>query len=411
MILKNDIEQAVQAQKAYLENKSGIIERCFSKHFKTTGKHIEVISGIRRCGKSTLMTQIIHHNYQRIAYFNFEDARVFGFEVNDFTKLDEVIGRGVDAYFFDEIQNVKSWEVFVRQLHDRNEKVFITGSNAMLLSKELGTRLTGRHIRHELFPFSYLEFLRYKKLEINSNTFSQYLLKGGFPEYLGVDNPEVLQNILKDIVLRDIAIRYSIRNTGSLMDIALYLLSNIGKEFSYNKIRKVFNIGSTNTVSDYLSWFGDAYLFFLLPKFSWSAKSIATNPRKAYAIDNGLINANTLSFREDRGRLLENAVFMHLRQKKLSLFYFRDQHECDFVVFENKQCIWVIQVCELLNQDNLHREIEGLKEAMAFFKLKEGFVLTLDQNDILTINGLTIYILPVYEFVTSGLAAIKNNKI
>ncbi|HOI31506.1 MAG: ATP-binding protein [Bacteroidales bacterium] len=409
MILKNDIEHAFQAQQVNLQLNAKLIEREFLARFKTTGKHIEVISGIRRSGKSTLMKQIIQRKYKQTAYFNFEDARVFGFEVNDFTKLDEVIGQGIDAYFFDEIQNVTSWEVFVRQLHDRNEKVYITGSNATLLSKELGTKLTGRHIRHELFPFSYQEFLNYKQLEKNANAFGQFLLKGGFPEYLDTENPEVLQNMLKDIVLRDIAIRYSIRNTASLMDITLYLLSNIGKEFSYNKIRKNFHIGSANTVSDYLSWLADAYLFFFLPKFSWSARSIATNPRKVYAIDNGLVNANTLSFREDRGRLLENAVFMHLRQQKNSLFYFREQHECDFVVFENKQCKWLIQVCEELNKDNLHREIEGLKEAMAFFKITEGFILTQNQNDTLLLDGLKIHILPVYEFVTSSISNVSND--
>ncbi|HMM10802.1 MAG TPA: ATP-binding protein [Bacteroidales bacterium] len=380
------------------------------EHFQPTGNHIEVISGIRRCGKSTLMKQIMQQYHQKPAYFNFEDPRVFGFEVKDFVKLDEVIGQGVDAYFFDEIQNVPSWEVFVRQLHDRNEKVYLTGSNAMLLSKELGSRLTGRHIRHELFPFSYQEFLRYKQLDADPDSFSKYLLKGGFPEYLDTDNPEVLHNLLKDIVFRDIAIRYSIRNTSGLMDIALYLLSNIGKEFSYNKIRKTFAVGSANSVADYLSWLGDAYLLFFLPKFSWSARSIAANPRKVYAIDNGLVNANTLSFRDDRGRLLENAVFLYLRQQKNNLFYFRDQHECDFVVFENKQCKCLIQVCEQLNHDNLHRETEGLKEAMAFFRMKEGYILTLQQEDTLTLNGHTVHIMPIYKFIAHALPSSAKSK-
>lgn len=411
MILKQDIEQAIKAQQTNLNLNSGIIDRGFMEDFSPTGKHIEVISGIRRCGKSTLMKQIMQQHHQKLSYFNFEDPRVFGFEVKDFIKLDEVIGQGVDAYFFDEIQNVPSWEIYIRQLHDRNEKVYITGSNATLLSKELGTRLTGRHIRHELFPFTYQEFLRYKQLEAGSSTFSQYILKGGFPEYLDTENSEVLQNILKDIVFRDIAIRYSIRNTASLMDITLFLLSNIGKEFSYNKIRKAFKVGSTNTVSDYLSWLGDAYLLFFLPKFSWSARSIASNPRKVYAIDNGLVNANTLSFREDRGRLLENAVFLYLRQKKNNLFYFHDQHECDFVVVENKQCKYLIQVCEQLNHDNLHRETEGLKEAMSFFRMQEGYVLTLDQNDTLTMDGLTIHIMPAYEFILNALPSSGTSKI
>lgn len=402
MILKNDIELALAAQHEYLGIKSGIISRDFIEQFKPTGKHIEVISGIRRCGKSTLMKQIIQARYQKIAYFNFEDARVYGFEVNDFAKLDEIIGLGVDAYFFDEIQNVSSWEVFVRQLHDREEKVYITGSNATLLSKELGTRLTGRHIRHELFPFSYHELLRYKHIEANTDTFNYYLLMGGMPEYLDTESPEVLQNILKDIVFRDIAIRYAIRNTSNLMDITLYLLSNIGKEFSYNNIRKTFKVGSANTISDYLTWLGDAYLLFFMPRFSWSAKSIAANPRKVYAIDNGLVNANTLSFSKDRGRLLENAVFMSLRRKNFGLYYFRENRECDFVVFDKKQCKCLIQVCETLNNDNLARETEGLLEAMVCFKMTEGYILTLDTEDTLQYNGNNIIVLPVWKWLLKG---------
>ncbi len=400
MILKQDILLAIVAQRELLTEKSGTISRNFMKTFYPTGKHIEVFSGIRRCGKSTLMKQIIRTRYQKTAYFNFEDARVHGFEVNDFLKLDEVFGTGIDAYFFDEIQNVPSWEVFIRQLHDRNEKIYITGSNATLLSKELGTRLTGRNIRHELFPFSYDEFLRYKLLSRDAVSFTKYLINGGFPEFLDTENPEVLQNILRDIVFRDIAIRYSIRNTGILMDITLYLISNIGKEISYNNLRKTFSMGSANTVSDYLSWMADSYLLFFLPRFSWSAKSIAVNPRKVYCIDNGLVNANTLSFSEDRGRLLENAVFMHLRRDYDNLYYFKDNHECDFVVFADKHCKMLVQVCEVLNHDNLNREMDGLREAMSFFKMNEGFILTLNQQDELGSNDTLIHVMPVYQFIT-----------
>lgn len=403
MVLKKDIELALDAQRGLLTTKNGIINRLFLNDFKPTGNHIEVISGIRRCGKSTLMKQIIHNKYQNTAYFNFEDARVHGFEVGDFTKLDEVIGGGIEAYFFDEIQNVPSWEIFIRQLHDRNEKVYITGSNAALLSMELGTRLTGRHLRHELFPFSYVEFLIYRNLEANLSSFSLYLRIGGFPEYLDTENPEILQNLLKDIAFRDIAVRYGIRNTGSLMDLTLYMISNIGKEFSYNNLRKILSFGSANTVSDYLSWLGDSYLLFFLPRFSWSAKSIAVNPRKVYAIDNGLINSNTLSFSEDKGRLLENVVYMFLRQQQVDLFYFREQHECDFVIFENRKCKKLIQVCDELNSDNLKRELEGLQEAMTFFGMKEGYILTRDQRDELQQNNTVVHLIPIYQFITSDM--------
>ena len=152
----------------------------------------QVISGIRRSGKSTLMRQIIKKYYEKVAYFNFEDSRVFGFEVGDFSKLDDVIGEDVEAYFFDEIQNVKGWEVFVRQLHERGEKVFVTGSNASLLSREMGTRLTGRYLSHEVFPFSYKENLTFLGLDDNQENFNEYVVKGGFPEFLRDQNPEIL---------------------------------------------------------------------------------------------------------------------------------------------------------------------------------------------------------------------------
>lgn len=400
MLLKRDIEIAYHEQHEQVETKHGFIERQFMQRFIPAGKHIEVISGIRRCGKSTLMKQLIQARYQKTAYFNFEDARVYGFEVSDFQKLDEVIGKDIEAYFFDEIQNVTDWEIFIRQLHDRNEKVYLTGSNATLLSKELGTRLTGRHIRHELFPFSFEEFLSYKGIENNLDSLNMYLLQGGFPEYLEILKKEVLQNLLKDIVFRDIAIRYAIRNTTSLMDITLYLLSNIGKEISFNNLRKTFSVGSANTVSDYLSWLADAYLLFFLPRFSWSAKSIAANPRKVYAIDNGLVNANTLSFSADRGRMLENAVYQYLRRQGSDLFYFREERECDFIVFRQKECRQLIQVCEVLDQDTFKREVEGLQEAMKFFKMAEGYILTLNQKDSLEIGEYKISVMPVFEFFT-----------
>lgn len=400
MVLKNDIEKALKAQSTLISARHSDIDRTFLLNFSPAGRHIEVISGIRRCGKSTLMKQIIQQYYQKTAYFNFEDARIHGFEVSDFAKLDELFGIGIEAYFFDEIQNVPFWEVFVRQLHDRNEKVFITGSNAALLSKELGTRLTGRHLRHELFPFSYPEFILYRNLKESALSFTQYLQVGGFPEYLETERPEVLQNLFRDIVYRDIAIRYSVRNTDSLMNIALYLLSNVGKEISYNNLRKTFALGSANTVSDYLSWLADTYLFFFLPRFSWSARSVAINPRKVYAVDTGMINANTLSFSKDRGRLLENAVYMFLRQQNAGLFYFRENHECDFVVFEGQKCKMLIQVCEFINSDNLARELDGLNEAMLFFNLNEGFILTLDQQDELHIHDKFVYVMPVFNFVT-----------
>lgn len=399
MVLKADIEKAFRSQQQFLKPDAKDIKRDYLHNYKPDKKHIEVITGIRRCGKSTLMKQIIRRHYRHIAFFNFEDSRIFGFNIHDFQKLDEVMPSSADAYFFDEIQNVDAWEIYIRQLHDRGAKIFITGSNASLLSKELGTRLTGRHLRHEMFPFSYSEFLLFKKQKKSADSCELYLSAGGFPDYLSAGNPEVLQTLLKDIVMRDIAIRYNIRNSRTLMDITLFLLSNIGKECSYNNLRKTFGLGSANTTSEYLSWLEDTYLFFFLPRFSWSAKNIAVNPRKIYAIDNGMVNANTLSFTDDKGRLLENAVYLHLRKKNYSLFYYREQKECDFVVVENKKCKLLIQVCWEINGDNKHRETEGLLDAMSYFNRNEGIIVTFNQRDTLRVDNNIIHLVPAFDFL------------
>ena len=397
MALKTEIQAAYNLQQTRKQNVSGKNLREKTDKIQTENSFVQVITGVRRCGKSTLL-HFLMWKYSKIAYFNFEDPRIIDFDVADFAKLDEIIPEDTEAYFFDEIQNVAQWEVYIRQLHDYEKKVYITGSNASLLSKDLGTRLTGRYLATELFPFSYAEFLQFQKIDNTEKAVEKYLKLGGFPEYLRTNNVEVLQNLFKDIVFRDIAIRYSIRNTRLLINVALYLLSNIGKETSFNSLKKTFQVGSANTIMDYLNWFEDAYLLFFLQKFSYSAKSIAINPRKVYAIDNGLINANSLSFSEDKGRILENAVYIHLRNQGIKIYYFREISECDFVLFHQEKCIKAIQVCHEVHSENQEREVLGLVEAMQFFDLKEGFIITFNQKDTIFQEGKVIQLVPATEF-------------
>ena len=401
MLLKSQIEEAYQLQQKKKQSIKDKVGREKDDNFISDNSFIQVISGIRRCGKSTLL-HFLMSKYNKIGYFNFEDSRVINFDVSDFSKLDEVIPNDVEAYFFDEIQNVPQWEIYIRQLHDYGKKVYITGSNASLLSKDLGTRLTGRYLNTELFPFSYTEFLEFDKSQISEVSFQNYLINGGFPDFLKTNQVEVLQNLFKDIVFRDIAIRYSIRNTKLLIDIALFLLSNIGKETTYNSLKKTFQVGSANTVMDYLSWFEDAYLLFFLQKFSWSAKSIAINPRKVYAIDNGLINANSLSFSSDKGRMLENAVYIFFRSKGIKMYYFKEKKECDFVLFNQENCIAAVQVCYEIHSDNKEREFIGLLEAMTFFNLETGFIITQNQKDTIEINTKKIQLIPAFEYFTTA---------
>lgn len=397
MVLKSLLEESYLRQQLQVSELKYSIVRQKNSLYNSDNNFVEVITGIRRCGKSILLKQLIN-NYQSIAYVNFEDPRLFGFEVADFSKLDEIMGNP-DAYFFDEIQNINSWELFVRNLHDRGKKVFIAGSNASLLSAELGTRLTGRHLRKELFPFSYTEYLDFTKTENTLENFSKYFSLGGFPEYITLQNPEVVHNLLKDIVFRDIAIRHSIRNTQVLMDLTLYLLSNVGKEVSYNNLKNTLGFGSTNSVTDYVSWLEDAYLLQILHKFSWSAKKTLINPKKIYGIDNGLVAANTLSFTSDQGRMLENMIFIHLKKNYEKVFYFKEKKECDFVVFNNQKCTFALQVCYEVTIDNQKREVEGLVEALDFFDLPKGFIITYNQKDTLFFKSKTIELLPAFQFL------------
>jgi len=398
MVLFSEIESAYNSQQESLMASNKGIDRFLQNKPGQTG-HIDIITGIRRCGKSTYMNQLSTSIKGDLSFFTFEDSRVFGFEVGDFPKLLQIMGTNKSAYFFDEIQNIEGWEVFIRNLHDQGKKVFITGSNASLLSFELGTRLTGRLLCFELFPFSYKEFLNFFNIAPSVTTFQQFLEKGGFPEYLKFGSIETLQQLFRDILYRDIAVRYGVRNVKTLIDIALFLISNVGKEYSFNRLKNTFNLGSANSVSEYVGWFEDSYLIFSVPQFSWSPKSMSVNPKKVYTIDTGFAMANSLSYTNDRGRLLENAVFLEFKRKGFNINYFRKKHECDFVVFKSKQIEGVYQVCAELNLDNKSRETDGLIEALEFFDLQSGTILTMNQEDYFNISGREIKVVPVWKWL------------
>lgn len=360
-----------------------------------------VISGIRRCGKSTLLHQIMR-KIRGFYYFNFEDPRAVNFELEDFQKLDNIFMDEYGAqkyYLFDEIQNVQKWELFVRSILDKNKHAIITGSNASLLSKELGTRLTGRYIRYELFPFSFEEFLKLTNKKPSADSFEGYFIKGGFPEYLKIGKAEILQELLNDIISRDIVIRHKIRSIKTLKEMALYLLSNVGKEFSYNSLKKTFGLGSINSAISFVSYFEDSYLLFTVPKFDYSLKKQLVNPKKVYSIDNGLSNVNSASFSEDKGKMLENMAFLNLRRQYKDIYYFQEKSECDFVVKEGTKITKAIQVCYELNDDNKAREINGLAEAMDKFNLKEGLILTFNQDDETRAGPKRVIVRPVWKWL------------
>ena len=382
MILKETLMRVLTFQKEELEVLPDGIKRELFGELDLTIPQALILTGVRRCGKSTLLRQLMKKKEHY--YLNFEDQRLVSFDVDDFEKLEDLFpityGKS-NFFFFDEIQNVSKWELFIRKLLNSGKRCIVTGSNASLLSKELGTRLTGRHFNYELFPLSYTEYLRYFQQKPEVKTAQRYLELGGFPEYLQNQRDQFLQELLKDILMKDIVVRYKLRESKKLQELAVYLLTNVGKEFSYHSLTKLFGLGSTNTIISYISYFEDSYLFFTVPRFSYSYKQQLVNPKKVYAIDNGLIRSNSVTSSADQGRLLENMVYLHLRRKFKEIFYFKGKKECDFVIKEKNKIKELIQVCWEINSDNQERELNGLKEAAEELKCEQQIIITFNQED------------------------------
>lgn len=447
-------------QDQQLDQNTGVKRNCSIKPLKNFAT---IVTGIRRCGKSTLLMQYLSGK-KTVYYIHFEDIRLASFELKDFEKLeslfseisdrsegkteitsdtvtvnlsDTAIENPPDAvtkipsdtaienpsvtmsdsapeflsekspeclseetsefYFFDEIQNVEGWEIYVRSLLDSGKLVFITGSNATLMSSELGTRLTGRNIRYELFPFDFDEFCRAGGKEKNSEEFLEYLTGGGFPEYVIQKDGRILQALLNDIIYRDLLVRHKIRDDGVVKNIITYMLSNIGNETSFNRIGELFGV-APNTVISIVNALEDAYFIFVLNKFDYSLKKQKRNPKKVYCVDNGFITHASFQFSGNKGSLLENLVFIDLRRRGCELYYHKDKHECDFVVKEGIRITKAFQVCYELNDDNFKRETDGLIEAMEEYDLDFGVILTFDQEDGFDFDGRKVAVVPLWKY-------------
>lgn len=400
MVRQEQIQEVIRVQKDRFLDKNVSLLRTDLTKVPIVENFTTIITGIRRCGKSTLLLQLLKEHYDSALYLNFEDIRLAGFEYSDFVRLKSEIDRqDQKVLFFDEIQLVEKWEIFVHQLLNEGYTVFITGSNASLLSREMGTHLTGRHLSMELFPFSYSEFLDFHNIKSSEKSVADYMKTGGMPEFVKTGQSLILNSLTDDIVVRDIAIRHNIRDVYPLKQLAVYLISNIGKPVSANKLTGIFGIKSATTLLEYFDYFQDSYLLEFVPQFSYSLRAQTRNPKKVYTIDTGFIEAVSLSFSEDNGRKFENMIYLHLRRKYRELYYFKDKSECDFVVFEKDKPIQLVQACYEINDENFEREYNGLKKAMEFFDLKDGVIVTMNQKDEFNENGFKINLIPAYEFL------------
>ncbi|PLX15846.1 MAG: AAA family ATPase [Salinivirgaceae bacterium] len=393
MLTKNTILETIAEQVKTLANKS-LINR--QVDIPSSIKKILIISGIRRCGKSTLIRKRFL-NENNAYYVNFEDPRLINFELSDFTRLEELYFENNKKYLLlDEIQNINNWEIYVRSAHEKGIPIIITGPNASLLSKELGTKLTGRYKQLELFPFNFSEFLDFTDKERSFESFKNFFELGGFPEFIEEPDTDYHRTLLRDIVTRDIAVRRKLQNENQILRLAVHLLSNIGKKFSFNKLSNLLEIKSVRTVIDYCDYLNESYLLDFVPMYSTSIKKQIANPKKVYAIDAAFAQSNSLSFSKDLGHRLENMVYNKLRYQNKEIFYYRTPKlECDFLVKTNESISQAIQVCWEVNNDNIKREINGLKAALEETNIDSGIIITYNQED--NIDG--IQLIPVWKWL------------
>ena len=407
MITVETILKASEEQiKKYLElNKNSAKRFVDEKSVSPLPSFARIITGVRRCGKSTVVQ--MHFLKKSAFYLNFEDTSLYGFDTKDFEILNEAIEKfskenSCKYLCFDEIQSVNGWEIFVHRKLEENYLVIVTGSNASLLSWELGTRLTGRHLDYEMFPFSFQEFCVLKKLKVNTNSFSKYLTQGGFPEAIKNESDEILQRLFDDILTRDIAVRHSIRDVRTLKILSLYLASNCGNLISGSKLSAQLGIKTNVTILEYLSYLEQCYLFFFVPKFNYSAKAQSVNPKKVYCIDTGMIQSVTLSSNADMGRMLENAVFIELRRRTKNIWYYSESSfECDFLYGHDSVPENAVQVCYELTSENREREVRGLIETCRKFSGVKPLIVTFNQKDKISYDGMIIEAIPAVEFFTA----------
>lgn len=382
-------------QKEVFQNRTGLIERDVPLDSFMKTSQVVVITGVRRCGKSSLMFLIkeaLDLKENEFCYCNFDDERITACPtlLNDIYTLHLEMYRTEPVFFFDEIQEVPGWEKFVNRMYEQGRKVYLTGSNARLLSSEISTVLTGRNKVLELMPFSFSEYLRMerrvyqmnrlsaKQRSLLLNDLNAYLESGGFPLVVKEKDPEIAHALFQDILYRDIVVRYRLTNVDEIRQIALYLASNIGKLFSYSSLQAVAGLKSSSSVKNYLDYYRASYLFYYVRKFDYSLKKQMMNSRKVYAVDNSIPNRLGFRFTGNRGRLLENALFLELKRRGCDVWYFSGKNECDFLIREHMRVVEAIQVSYELSADNCRREIDGLTEAMHTFDIPKGTLIVFD---------------------------------
>ena len=398
----SSICQAIDEQAAERKRRLGM-PRDVLPQLPSVRNFATVVTGVRRSGKSTLLDQWTSENGGNVVSVHFDDLRLASFSSNDFLLLYEIAKeRKVDTLVLDEVQDIVGWEKFVVGCLDRKLRVMVTGSNAKLLSREFGTKLTGRHLNIELFPFSYPEFLRFTKKRASKSSIDEYLSIGGFPAYVESRQRMVLSELFNDILYRDIVVRYSLKDAAPIKGLATFLLGHVGCRISPSRIKDSVHVASASTILEYFNYLEETYLVQRIPRFAASQKASMSAPKKVYACDTGLVSAIESIDEANLGHKLENLVYLKLRNPDDSMFYFvndADGTECDFVIERRDGTFGAVQVCWELSRDNEEREINGALRAMERFGLKEAVLVTRDQSDMISEGGRIIRVVPAWKWL------------
>jgi predicted AAA+ superfamily ATPase len=382
--------------------------------------HIVDILGVRRCGKTYYMFQYINLDDDRLQPLNGDELQLL---IETFNEFFEVSEDHKLYLFLDEIQNMPDWEKWAKSTYDKNGniKIVVSGSNASLLSRDISSLLTGRHITTRMFPFSFSEFLDHHGIKYQLKTlqyskkktsvkklFNEYLQNGGFPEviyYPGLGQRELLQSYFDDIIFRDIISRFNIRNPQVFKQLSIFCISNIAKPHTFNSLRRLFanyTSLSTDAIINYLSYLEDAFLLFSVSHYDHSMKKQINKPKKLYCIDTGMINAVSFRFSDNLGQLYENLVFLQLKRSNHEMYYWQSAkgYEVDFVIKEGLKASQLIQVCfDVSDAETRSREVRGLVEGLNYFDLPKGTIITSDFFHEEIVDGKVLRYVPLWYWL------------
>jgi len=419
---KEKLKELIIGHKERFLSRGGLVRREIQDQIANyiPQREILIITGVRRSGKSSLMKLLCDDLLSRedvlendILYLNFEDERFIPFTFHDFELLYETFielenPKGRIYLFLDEIQNISGWEKWLNRLYEfENVKIFVTGSNASLLSSEISTALTGRNRQIVTWPFSLREFLTMKKVIIDGKSlykrqkkveikrvFGKYLELGGFPEVLKTGDPTLLEQYYKDIIYRDVIARHGIKNIKEVKELTLFLAANPGTIQSYKNMQRIIGVRSQNTVKNYLEALNDVYLFFSMDLFDYSLKRQIYNPSKIYCIDVALSNSISFKFSRNMGHIYENLVFLELLRRGKELYYWKSQkgREVDFVIKDGLDITEAIQVCYSLEDERTRqREMRALTEVKDELRVDRLTVITDDEESHGEINIMPLW--------------------